>query len=135
MVLGAAAAWAVYTLINKEIGPRLPETVLLFCTMAFGTLFLLPPAVLEIAATGFGPVSLSGLLSVLFLGLLGSGAAFFCWNAALRRLDATEASVYINLVPVVTVLSAAAFLAERPVPVQLLGGALVILGVYLAGRD
>lgn len=53
---------------------------------------------------------------------------------ALRRLDASEASTYINLVPVITVLSAALMLGEAPVPSQLLGGGLVILGVYLASR-
>lgn len=134
LVLGAAIAWAVYTLVNKGVSGRMPESLLLAYTMAFGTLFLLPGAVAETILVGFGPVSPAGWLSVLFLGLLGSGASFFLWNAALRRLDASEASTYINLVPVVAVASAAAMLGESLVPAQLLGGVLVILGVYLASR-
>ncbi len=134
LVLGGMVAWAFYTLINKSAGGKMAESLLLLYTMAFGTLFLLPAAGLEIALSGFGPISTAGWLSVLFLGLGGSAASFFCWNAALRRLDASEASTYINLVPVVTVLSAALMLGEPLVPSQLLGGALVILGVYLASR-
>ncbi|MHB0870406.1 MAG: DMT family transporter [Chloroflexota bacterium] len=134
LVLGGAVAWAVYTLLNKRVGGQMPETLLLFYTMALGTLFMLPMAAAEIALAGFGPVSPAGWLSALFLGVGGSAAAFFCWNAALRRLDASEAATYINLVPVVTVLSAALMLGETLAPSQLLGGALVILGVYLASR-
>ncbi len=134
LVLGGAIAWAFYTLINKGIGGKMPESLLLLYTMAFGTLFMLPGAGIELAGTGFGPVSTAGCLSVLFLGLGGSAASFFCWNAALRRLDATEASTYINLVPVITVISAAILLGEALVPSQLLGGALVILGVFLTSH-
>lgn len=135
LMLVSAVAWAIYTLTNKEIGGKVPDGFLLVSTIAFGALFLAPAAVFEVATAGFGPISLDGWLSVLFLGLGGSAAAFFCWNAALRRLDASEASTYINLVPLVTVLSAALMLGERPAPSQLLGGALVIAGVYLAGRE
>jgi drug/metabolite transporter (DMT)-like permease len=103
--------------------------------MAFGTLFLLPAAGAEMALSGFGPVSPGGWLSVLFLGVAGSGGSFFCWNAALRRMDASEASIYINLVPVITVASAALMLGETIGPAQMMGGALVILGVYLASKQ
>lgn len=134
LMLVCPVAWAVYTLLNKRIGGSLPEIVILVCTMAIGTLFLLPGAVVELAVSGFGPVSAGGWLSVVFLGLGGSAAAFFCWNAALRRLDASEAATYINLTPLVSVVAAGLFLGEHLAPPQILGGAMVILGVYLAGR-
>lgn len=79
LVLGGAIAWAFYTLINKNAGGKMPESLLLAYTMAFGTLFLLPPAAVELATAGFGPVSPAGWLSVLFLGLGGSAASFCCW--------------------------------------------------------
>lgn len=134
MVLGASLAWAVYTLLGKRVAGRAPDTVLLACTMAIGTLLLLPAAALEQAPMPLPNASASAWLSVLFLGLGGSAASFFCWNAALRRMDASAASIYINLVPVVTLISSALLLHESLLPAQLLGGALVLMGVYLAGR-
>jgi drug/metabolite transporter (DMT)-like permease len=134
LMLAGALAWAAYTLLNKGSGGKLPESVLLASTMAFGLLFLTPPAAYELATAAFGPVSAEGWLSLLFLGLAGSAAAFFCWNAALRHLDASEASTYINLVPLVTVLSAALMLGERPTTSQVVGGGLVIAGVYFASK-
>ena len=134
LMLVSAAAWAVYTLLNKKTTGTVPDGLMLVSTIAFGALFLAPAALFEVATAGFGPVSSTGWLSVIFLGAGGSAAAFFCWNAALSRLDASEASTYINLVPLVSVISAALVLGERPTLSQLLGGALVIAGVYMAGR-
>ncbi len=134
LMVGAALSWAVYTMLIKKSGSRMPEILLLACTTAFGTLFLLPGAAAEVAASGFTPLSPTGWLSLLFLGLFGSGASFFLWNSALRNLDASEAATYINLVPVITVASAATLLGEQPAPAQMAGGALVILGVYLASH-
>ena len=135
LIMGAMIAWVFYTLVNKSVSGRMPDGVLLAYTMTLGTLFMLPTIPVELSMVGFGPVSVGGWLSVLFLGVGGSAAAFYCWNTALHYLDASEASTYINLVPVVTVLSAALMLGERPAPGQLVGGALVMLGVYLAGRN
>lgn len=135
LVLAGAASWAVYTLLNKDIGGKMPEVLLLAYTMAFGIVFLLPGMAVEIALVGFGPITPAGMLSVLFLGIMASGASFFLWNTALRHLDASEASTYINLVPVVNVVAANLMLGETLIPAQLLGGALVVFGVYLASRQ
>jgi drug/metabolite transporter (DMT)-like permease len=52
--------------------------------------------------------------------------------AGFRRLGPTRASILMLLEPVVGVLLAAWLLAERPAPVQLLGGGLVLAGSLLA---
>ena len=134
LVMVGMVAWAFYTLFNKGVGGKMPESLLLAYTMGLGTLFLLPGVAIELSTVGFGPLSFAGLFSVLFLGLLGSCASFFFWNLALRHLDASEAATYTNLVPVVTVASASLLLGETLIPSQLLGGALVIFGVYLSGH-
>ncbi|MGI5836305.1 MAG: DMT family transporter [Chloroflexota bacterium] len=134
LVLAGTVSWAFYTLLNKDIGGKMPEVLLLAYTMLFGIIFLLPGMAVEIVLVGFGPITPVGLLSVLFLGIMASGASFFLWNTALRHLDASEASTYINLVPVINIVAANLMLGETLIPAQLFGGALVIFGVYLASR-
>lgn len=53
--------------------------------------------------------------------------------AGFRRLGPTRASILMLLEPVVAVLLAALLLAERPAPLQLLGGLLVLAGSLMAG--
>jgi len=72
---------------------------------------------------------------VVYLGLVASAVPFLLWNYALAKVDASEASVYVNLVPVVTVVSAALMLGETVEPTQLLGGALVLGGVWSASKQ
>ena len=61
----------------------------------------------------------------------GLGALpIFLWTYALRHVPASAAALYINLVPVVGLVSALLF-GERVGAVQLVGGALAVVGVLL----
>ena len=51
-----------------------------------------------------------------------------------QGIDATEASTYMNLMPLVTLAAAAGMLGERISALQITGGLLVIAGVYGMGR-
>lgn len=75
---------------------------------------------------------------LLYLGLLSSVVAFLLLNYALSRLPASRTAVFLNLIPVVSVLAGVVFYGERPGAWQMAGGALILLGVwgtnYFAGR-
>ncbi len=61
----------------------------------------------------------------------GLGALpIFLWTYALRHVPASAAALYINLVPAVGLVSALPF-GERVGVVQLVGGALAVVGVLL----
>jgi drug/metabolite transporter (DMT)-like permease len=55
-------------------------------------------------------------------------------NWSLTHLDASQAANYVNLLPIVGVAIAVLFLGEGVVPIQVLGGALVVLGVWCTTR-
>lgn len=65
---------------------------------------------------------------LVWIGFGGTGLAIWFWNYGASRLGTTIATVNINLVPVIAVLTAMA-LGHYPTVAQVLGGALVILGV------
>jgi drug/metabolite transporter (DMT)-like permease len=70
-------------------------------------------------------------LSILYLGALSSAGCYLLYNWSLVHLDASQAANYLNLLPIVGVAIAVVFLGEAVIPVQLLGGALVLFGVWL----
>jgi drug/metabolite transporter (DMT)-like permease len=134
LILAAALAWGFYTIIGREVSRKMPHIVVsAFSTLA-GTVGLIPFATYECWRYGFGPISSQTWLAVLFLGIVASALTFVLYNYALTRLDAGEAGVYVNLAPIVTLAGAALFLGESLSASQLLGGAFVLAGVYLAGR-
>ena len=71
---------------------------------------------------------------MLFLGLGASALCFITWNYAVSVLGVVKTSVYIYLIPLITILSSVLILHEKITPVALLGVVLILLGLYLSER-
>ena len=71
---------------------------------------------------------------IAYLALGPTIAAFFLQNVAIRNLGATRFSTFIGISTLVTLALGAAVLGERLGWAQLLGGAAILGGVYLANR-
>jgi drug/metabolite transporter (DMT)-like permease len=74
------------------------------------------------------------MLATIFLGLMGTTAAFLLFLKGIGQIGASRASIFVNLVPVFGVLFSAVILGETPGAAALFGGALVIAGVRLLNR-
>lgn len=74
------------------------------------------------------------LVSVLVLALGPTIAAFFLQNVAIAELGSNGYATFIGLSALVAVLCAMLVLHERPSMVQLAGGVVILLGVYVANR-
>jgi len=99
------------------------------CILFFPTLFL-PwtelPRHLDPAAA----------LAVLYLGAIVTIAAYGFYNYGMSRIPASQASAFVNLIPVFTALMGYAFLDERLTPLQLGAAGLIFCGVFLSqGRQ
>lgn len=135
LLLASMLSWAFYTLAGRRVASAAPNTVVTGAVLGIGTVLLLPFAAYEWATGGFPAPSMSGIMSLVFLGLGGSGASFLLWNRGLQHLKAGEATAFINLIPLVGVLTAAVFLDETVRWIHLVSGATVLLGVYLASQS
>jgi drug/metabolite transporter (DMT)-like permease len=133
LTLGSAACWAGYTVQCKRLASFSP-TRLTALGVAVGTILLVPLAGVELALVGFGASTVGGWLGLLYLALGPSAAAYLLWAYGVRGVPANQAGAFLNLVPVVAVVLALLVLGEQPGPSALLGGALVLLGVWLTTR-
>jgi len=132
LVLGSAVAWALYTIKGKALVGKVPQHIVAAGSATFGLLFLLPFLLLEVRFVSYQAMSPAAWMAVIYLGLFASCAAFFLWNYGLRSMSAVEAGTYTNLAPVVSLVTAAALLGETIGLSHLLGGSMVIAGVYLS---
>ncbi len=73
-------------------------------------------------------------LNLLFLGLFASGVAFFFWQRGIEIIGPVAAGNYIYLVPLLTALTGVVILHEKLTPVMIIGGVLILLGLYLSQR-
>jgi len=108
---------------------------MMFYVMLLGWLFT------NVWIFGFGPglseiqnITIKGWAAILVLGIFGSGLAYIAWYDALQALPASQLGVFLNIEPLVTTLLAALLLNEAITVLVLLGGAIIIVGIYLVNR-
>ncbi|MBS3935548.1 MAG: DMT family transporter [Sulfuritalea sp.] len=139
LILGCALMWSIYTLIGRlgtqSLAQRkLGALVMTAYASCAGFLMLLATALFDNPAQLAPHYSPASWGAILFLGLLGTTLGFTWFSAAVQKIGAQRASIFINLVPVAAVLQGALLLGERIDLSALIGGALVIAGVLLLQR-
>ena len=131
-VLLAAVTAACFTILLSRLAQRYnPVTVTRF-QVFFAAVFFAPlgvPGLLETGVSAFGATHFAALA---YLAVFSGVGAFFLYNFGLTKIEAGRASVFINLIPVFTAISAWIFLGEAFTLIHLLGGALTIGGVLIA---
>lgn len=132
LLLGAALAWTAYTLLGRKLSQNDP-VVLTFQTALWGLLFLLPFALAE-GQPPYRSLGAEAWLVLLYLGIIASALPILLWNYALKTFEASEAGLYLNLIPVVAIALAFLLLGERVEWREMAAGLLILTGVVLADR-
>ena len=129
LMLLSALCWALYSFVGKRLLKTYDEFVITTYAFGFGTLLYIPFVILHL-----GPVlqqtSLNGWLAVLYLALTCSLFGYLGWYYALKHIDASKAAVFLNFIPLFTILMSF-FLGTSLTWFFLLGAALIIYGVYI----
>ena len=134
LALSAALVWAVYSVLMKKIG-RLGHPMIACTrrTFFYGLLFMVPALfILDFSPAWEKLGEPVNLLNFLFLGIGASALCFASWNWAVKILGAVRTSVYIYLVPAVTVATAVVVLDERITVPAACGMALALAGLALS---
>ena len=134
LALLAAFLWACYSILTRKISGYGYHTILTTRRIFFyGILFMVPALFLfdfRLELDRFAnPVY---LLNILFLGLGASALCFVTWNFAVRLLGAVKTSVYIYLVPVITVAASVVILREPFTWMTGAGTVLTLAGLLLS---
>jgi len=120
-----------YTLTLKHLSKRFKPLFLTAFQALIGSLFFAPFLLLESVSlpTVF---PMMPTLAVLYLGIAVSFGAYGLYNYGVSHMPASEASLYINLIPVFAVILGYLLLDEALGWDQFLGGAVILSGVWIA---
>jgi len=121
----------VYTLCLKRLSRRYSPWLLTALQSFCGTLFFLPTLALPQVSLPDTWVP-EAVLAILYLGILVNIFAYGLYNLGVSWIPASQASAYINLIPVFTVILAYLLLRETLSFEQLAASSLVIGGVILS---
>lgn len=132
MILGAATCFAIYGILNKNIMQRMTPARVTAYGVLFGAIMLLPFSWKGLARQDWSAVSTQGWLFLVFQTIFPVYVAYLLWNWAIERQGVAKTVPISYLVPVLTGISAAIFLGEKLVGMQIVAGALVLCGVALS---
>jgi drug/metabolite transporter (DMT)-like permease len=134
LILISAPNWAVFTILSRRGLKTYPAALMMFYVMAFGWLF---SSFLIVAGRGWVPIqniAIDGWLAIGFLGVFCSGVAYIFWYDALKVLPVAQVGTFLYIEPVVTVIVSFLLLNEKITLSGVLGGVVILLGVWLVNR-
>jgi len=134
LAFAAAFVWACYSILSKRIGSfGLPVILATRRTFFYGILFMIPTLFLfdfDLDMIRF--TDMKNLLNILYLGIGASALCFVTWNYAVKILGAVKTSIYIYMVPVITVITSMVVLKETVTVLSVTGTILAVVGLFLS---
>jgi len=128
LIIGAILLWTTYAIIGRGITtPPITATAI---QVVMSVLIMVP----ILAFTGFTATpDASGIFGIIWIMIFPSALAYLLWNVSVEKIGAARTGIFLNVLPVFTALIAVILGAALGLW-QVVGGAVVLLGVWLTTR-
>jgi drug/metabolite transporter (DMT)-like permease len=134
LILISAINWAVFSVLSRRGLKQYPATLMMFYAMLIGWVFI---SIFFLATQNISEISsltANGWLGITFLGIFCSGLAYIAWYDALQAMSTAQTGVFLYIEPLVAVIVAFFILGEFITAASLIGGALILFGVWLVNH-
>ena len=134
-VLLAAVSVGVYTVLSVPLLERHTPLTVATYPILFGGPFVLLLSSPQLLNLGWGSVGVGVWAAVGYSAVFATAFAFVGWQRGISRIGANRTLIYQYLITAVGVASGIVFFGERLGVEKVVGGAVILLGVYLARRQ
>lgn len=128
LMIGAMISWVIYTIICKSLTDKYKGIVITTYQMIAGSILFIPFIIPEIGQ--WHPISTYSLINLLYLALFCSALAYYLYNLAVKSLGATVSSMFLNLIPIVSIIGGVLVLDEKISLLQVGGMLLIMLSLF-----
>ena len=134
LVVVATVCWGSYAVLSLPLLQRYSPLVVASYTMLFGGLGALPLALPDFLDAGWAEASARAWEALAYSTFLVAAFGFWAWQRGVSQVGANRVLIYQYLITLVGVASGVLLLGESLSANKILGGAVILLGVYLARR-
>jgi drug/metabolite transporter (DMT)-like permease len=124
--------WAIFFVCARGLHGRIPSLAANTYAAVIGLVVLAPVAMLPGPDAGLAHVRLPSLVEAAYLAVFATVLLLWANVRGVERLGANRAAPFAYVAPIAAVLGAAVFLGERPSVVEMLGGAIALIGTWIA---
>ncbi|MDD7307160.1 MAG: DMT family transporter [Eubacteriales bacterium] len=126
----AVICWASYAVMSKAKGAEVPPLALTFYSFVFCTITLIPFVIWEHPWT-LEKIPVSAILAIIFMAVFSSVIGYMLQQIAIKKIGASKSSIFVNLVPVFSIILSVIILGEELIPVKIFTSLLIIAGVCI----
>ncbi|MGB6128326.1 MAG: DMT family transporter [Psychrilyobacter sp.] len=138
LIFGSNCSWVFYTYISKKYNSDCPNLIAIAYQMLFASWAFIPGLFTEIPKISLDLNWYMVSLQIILLALPSSAFAYYFYFRGLKKIDMSIASLYLNLIPVISLISSCLFLGEKLTIFKTSGALLVALSLasmVFAGND
>jgi len=130
MLLGIIS-FSIYFIVLKGIVGRIEPIKLTFYVFLFCVLLLIPMVIYENPMTFLGDTTSKGWGSLIYMSVFASVGAYLIQQISVKRIGPAKTSLYVNLVPLFSMIMAYFILGEEITAAKVMAGAMIISGVLI----
>jgi drug/metabolite transporter (DMT)-like permease len=134
LALLAAASWGVYSALVRPLmdrySPNRISTVVVCAALPMLAVVSLP----QVVAQDYGAVTLGGWAALVYSVFFSLVVTNVLWFGAIQRGGAARATAVLPIQPFLGALFAFVLLGETVTPLQIVGGLVVVVGIWLTRR-
>jgi len=135
ILLASTLVFATYWILMKEVANDFDALSLNTLTFGLGAIMMLPFCAHAVVVTNWAGITLQAWLGLAFLIVFGSVISYLLFAYVMTELAASRAAAFNYLQPVIASGLGIWLLSERLTSKVLIGGALILAGVYLTERE
>jgi drug/metabolite transporter (DMT)-like permease len=134
LIITAVVAWAYYTVLGKPYIKKYGAMLVTARAMTYGTLLFIPVGLLPMASFDPDVVALDAWAGLFYCAIGTSVIAYTLWYWALHFVDAAQVAVFNNIQPIIAAGLGWLLLGEVITGTFVIGGVLVLIGVFLTEK-
>jgi drug/metabolite transporter (DMT)-like permease len=135
ILLASTLVFAIYIILVKEVANSFDALTLNTLTFVLGAIMMFPFCAREVAVTNWAAVRPVAWWGLAFIIVFGSVISYLLFAYVMTELAASRAAAFNYLQPVIASGLGIWILSERLTSKVLIGGALILAGVYLTERE
>ncbi|MBM7562330.1 DMT family transporter [Fusibacter tunisiensis] len=129
MMLGAVVSWVIYSMASRPLFKKYSYLTIIY----YQFFYSLPLFIIAIPFENnlWHDLTLSGYGHLIFLSIFASVLGFYYYAKAMDLLGITESALFINFLPIITIIFSYFYLGDLISMKQMAGGALIMLSLTL----
>lgn len=131
IMVGAMLCWSIYGVFSKMKGTDIPAFWLTYYSFVSCMIFVSPLVILEKPWVFIDRIPVSAWIAVFYMSIFASVIGYLMQQVAIKEIGPSRTSIFINLVPVFSMILAVTILGEELKPIKLLTAGLIVAGVCI----